>query len=578
MSDVIDVRPAAQVEPVSVEHVEPTVDRPPLWTPHDERVFRQAALSSPPSAVDGWTWGSRVMYFFLSSPRVIAARVGMIVALLSVASALPTLADYSSWGNLGRVAWYHAWTLAVLAILSTRIRAVAAHRLLGLAILGASLGAIAVYYLSGPINDLTGADTPSVWVTPPLEETVKLLLVAGVLLFARRRLAQPGVVDLGLVGYAVGAGFAFHEDALWGRVTTSGFDGPWGLAFPTIFQPDGLFVIGHAGWTAMTAIGLGMIVLHWRRPLWAVLGAVLIVVPFADHMAINSRDGAFDWVNEVLFDHKAPAWLLALGFIVALGLDLQVRRSMSGRDHVLPSGSGHRAGDDPDPTALVGRVYAMRRYARFRNGVHYARHRDRAVWPAPRPASTSAVLVNLGRSARTAGYPVGPRADTGWDLDPSDPERARWFTTDGWTPYVSSPTGVELSPAPGRAHAVGVTRDDPAPNWMKLIGLFVGVVVAAVMIRWATAPEQGPAGVRFSLPDAPNRPPNRMFPPGTSSGCGYFCGDPGDGPGNQGDDADGDPPPPGPGPSDGPGGPGGPDDSPPQDSPPEDPPPEEDCE
>ena len=102
--------------------------------------------------------------------------------------------------------------------------------------------------------------------------------------------------------------------------------------------------------------------------------------------------------------------------------------------------------------------------------------------------------------------------------------------------------------------------------------IVLGLVVAAVVIRWATVPEQQPGGVRFSLPDAPNGPPNQMFPPATSSGCGYFCGGPGDGPGNQGDEQ-GDPPPLPPGTGDGSAGPGGP-----EDSPPEDPPTEEDCE
>lgn len=570
----------------------PVVDPPPLWTPHDERVFRRAALTGPPSRVDGWSFPSRLLHFFLSSPRAILSRVGMVVALVFVIAALPELADDSSWGNLWRVAWYHAWVLVLLALVSTRLRALPAHRILAFVILGASAGALAVYYLSGPITDLTGSGTPTVWVTPPLEEAVKLLLVAGVLIGARRRLSQPGVIDLAIIGYAVGAGFAFHEDALWGRVTTSGFEQPWGLLFPSIVQQDNLFVVGHAAWTLLTAVGLGLIVLHWRRPFWVVLGLVLVVVPLADHMAINSRDGSFDWVVDVLFGHKLTAVLLLVGLAAGVIVDIRTRTALSERDHLLPSGRGHRPGDDPDPAGGFARAFAARRYQRIRNGVHYARHRDRAVWPVRRAAASPSTLTALGRTARLAGYPVGPRADMGWDLDPTDPSRARWFTPAGWTPYVAGTAGVGIDTAPGRPHAVAVTRHDPPANWGSLLALFIGLVATAIVIRLLTVPDKGPGGIQFgpllpggdnpdpagadsltaSLPGAPNGPPRRMFG-GAGAGGGGYGGGGGGGGGPDGPDGQDDPPPLPPDYFDGLGG-GGPD-GPPDDPPESD---EDDCE
>lgn len=533
---------------------EAPVDTPPLWTPADEEVFGRAVRSRPPDAVDGWTAPARLLHFFLASPRAIVARCGMVVAVVALLLGLPGLAGHSDWGNLGRVALYHGWTLALLLLVFSRVRAIPAHRVLSFALLGASIGALAVYYLAGPLTDLFDPQAPSVWISPPLEEAVKLGLVAVVLVAASRGLRHPGVVDFLIVGYAVGAGFSFHEDALWGRVTTSGFEGSWGIAFPSFFQPEGLFLVAHAGWTALAGAGLGLIVLHWRRPVFAVAGGVLMIVAVADHMAINDRDGSFDWVIDVLYDHKLPGWMLIAALAIAAVLDLRLLRAMELRDHLLTGetrpgrGRSTRAG--------------ARRFRRARNGVYFARHRDRSLWPAPPRAATRAVLTSLGRLAGALGRSGGPQAVRGWDADPDDPARARWYGPDGWTPYVAATTGVDLAPPPGRRHAVGITRADPSPGWAKMLVFFASVVVAAVIIRLLTVPEDGPGGIQFaphsggrqpdpvgprlaSLADAPNGPGPWGWG-GAGAGAGAGAGGGGSGPGTNpgpGDGPTGEPPP-----------------------------------
>lgn len=567
----------------------------PLWSPADERIVRRHTTGRPPDHVTGWTTPARIVRW-LTPPRWWSRirRWGLVVAVILLVASLPRLAEEGGWADLVRVAGYHWFTLAWLLVVSVTLRAVRLQRVVAAWLVGFAGAAVAVHLLWSPLADLFSVDEDGVdvWLIPPLEELVKLTPVVIVAWLGARRMAQPGVLDTLILGYAVGAGFAFHEDALWGRSTASGFEAPWGLLFPSFFQPGGdVLVVGHAAWTALAALGVGLLLLHRRRAVLAVVGAALVVVPILDHMAANDRGERLGWVLDVFFDHRVPAVLLLAGVVLAFLLDRSALRWARDRDHLFgPVSLAEPSGDDLPTTAALRRTLAASRYVRLRNGAHYRAHRCVDTWPGPRPDGTAAAVRAVARAGRAAGA-LGPgrRPLGGWRPDPRQTDRWRYLAVDGWTPYVVGgdgpgvePSGSALAPEPGRG---------PGPGWWRSAAVTAAAIGGLVAIRLLTVPEDGGGGVQFSppapgtgwpeplarpagwwpalvasLPSAPNSPP--IWPSltgGTGAGPGMGPGGP-DGPDGPGDGAppfpwdpfpDGPPPPP-------------PEDGPPPDDPPED--------
>ena len=238
---------------------------------------------------------------------------------------------------------------------------------------------------------------------------------------------------------------------------------------------------------------------------------------------------------------------------------------------------------DPQHRALA--LVAGLRFRRGRNAVWFARHTDRSLWPTPPRPATTAVLVRQGRLARVAGR-SGVGSGAGWDLDPADAARARWYDEGGWTPFVVGTDGMGVDDAPGRPELRPIVSDDPPENWARVVGWLAGLLAAAVILRVLTAPDQAVGGVDFglrpggrarpftgagtgvSLPGAPHGPGGGMFGAGFGAGASGWGGSP-----SAGAD-DHDPPPLPPGTFDGIGsGPG----SPPADSPPQPSDSDDDC-
>jgi RsiW-degrading membrane proteinase PrsW (M82 family) len=570
VTDVHDVPTAPTTSPVPgpPAEVAPVPTAPaPLWLPADEQLVRRHTAGRPPDHVTGWTAPARVVRWL--TPRSWWHRLrrwGLVVAIVLLVASLPRLAAEGGWADLLRVAGYHWYALAWLLVVSVTLRAVRLQRVLAAWLFGFAGAAVLVHLLWSPLAELLSVDEDgvNVWLVPPLEELVKLLPVALVVGLGARRLAQPGMVDTLILGYAVGAGYNFHEDALWGRSTSSGFEAPWGLLFPSFFQPGGdVLIVGHAAWTALAALGLGLLVLHRRRPVLAVIGAVLVVVPILDHMAANDRGERLGWVLDLLYDHRVPAVLLVAGVASAILLDRSSLRWARRRDHLFgPVSLAEPAGDDLPPTTAMRRTLAASRYVRWRNGAHYAFQRRTGTWPAPRPDRTAAAVRALARSGRAAGA-LGPgrRPLGGWRPDPRRADRWRYLSVDGWTPYVvdGDRPGVDRSGSPLAPEADrGV-----GPGWWRGAGLTAAAVGALVAVRLLTVPEDTGGGVQFgppapgsgwpeplarpagwwagilaSLPAAPNSPP---VWPSLTGGAGAG---PGMGPGGPGGDGPGGDPPP----------------------------------
>lgn len=129
-------------------------------------------------------------------------------------------------------------------------------------------------------------------VVPLIEETSKMIPLLLVVWAWRRQRGSPGIIDLGLTGMAAGAGFAFHEDAMWTRVSSSGIDGTLGWLLPSMHSDVGL-VAGHVVWTGIIGLAVGVAMARRRGWWWLVVGALVITV--VDHGTWNNSSLRDDW-------------------------------------------------------------------------------------------------------------------------------------------------------------------------------------------------------------------------------------------------------------------------------------------
>lgn len=175
--------------------------------------------------------------------------------------------------------------------------------------LGALAAAPAAALTTGLLSALFGARPDGLGsaagLAPLVEESLKL---APLLLFVAgsSRARSLGVADLGLVGAAIGAGFACTEDAVR-RVVALG-DGAAGVGaggelggpawrvlalLPGQANGAGRSFAGHVVLTAMIGLGVGLVLRYRRLPGRAplLLPGALFVLAVIDHAAWNGRAG-----------------------------------------------------------------------------------------------------------------------------------------------------------------------------------------------------------------------------------------------------------------------------------------------
>jgi RsiW-degrading membrane proteinase PrsW (M82 family) len=191
----------------------------------------------------------------------------------------------------------------------------------------------------------------AVWV-PFTEELIKalpILLYLG--LVARRNRWQTAATDGLLLGFVVGAAFAFHEDAMARRVSGDGWLASiWSLFFPSLSVTGSLFqnsqvILGHAGWTALVGLALGLAFLYrryrraWLLPLLAI-GLVTLDHGLANYFGDLGRHTAptlINWLYTVLLRGRLPVIVLLVGLAVALVLEQRILRWASARDQLFPA-------------------------------------------------------------------------------------------------------------------------------------------------------------------------------------------------------------------------------------------------
>jgi RsiW-degrading membrane proteinase PrsW (M82 family) len=269
---------------------------------------------------------------------------------------------------------------------------------------------LVAYFLSNPLEQLigTGNFQTAVWV-PAVEELIKVLPLFLWTTVLRPKHRHGTLSDFWILGFAIGAGFSFYEDALYQRLVASGFGhGLTGTLFP-IFLTGSQFVITHAGWTALAAFGVGVFSLYRTRTWGWIVGLGFVLVPILDHAAVNWRGGGADFIRTVVLHGRLASTLLVITVIGAVAHDWYVLRWASTRDKLFPS-PGLR-GDfkvvqapgsiDKKVTAVVAR----QRYRRMRNAAFSDLYRVRSHGKSA--GDRHAIVTTLVSLADTANAPTG---------------------------------------------------------------------------------------------------------------------------------------------------------------------------
>jgi RsiW-degrading membrane proteinase PrsW (M82 family) len=148
---------------------------------------------------------------------------------------------------------------------------------------------------------------------PLIEESAKLLPVAAYLWYMHRANRwQPSASDGLLLGWLVGAGFAFHEDAMNNAVFAQGwFASRFSPLLPTIQASGGAFQPGHAVWTAFAGMATAFALLSWKHRLARAVPMVFFALVVLDHIRADAP-------ASVLFSFPWLPWMLGDGQVTIL--------------------------------------------------------------------------------------------------------------------------------------------------------------------------------------------------------------------------------------------------------------------
>jgi len=273
---------------------------------------------------------------FKSRPLDALPMLGFLVALVSFAFiAIPAIADGNGEQLLADVV-AHSYVLIWMLAATVAVRTVGIRQVMTMFLSGFFLATAVAALLSRPLLDRFGSNdmTVALWV-PLVEELSKAIpLVLLIWAYHRRRGQAHGVSELMMMGFAIGAGMAVHEDILYGRTIVSSngtvfgsFSDPWGAAFPTFFNGSGEMLTGHSGWGALIGLGLGLASVYRRHRILAAcfaLSGVLFAV--IDHSAINMRGSLAPVVDALSLNHTLVIGLLVAGLPLAIVYDVLRRR------------------------------------------------------------------------------------------------------------------------------------------------------------------------------------------------------------------------------------------------------------
>ncbi|MGH2381261.1 MAG: PrsW family glutamic-type intramembrane protease [Candidatus Limnocylindria bacterium] len=238
---------------------------------------------------------------------------------------------------------------------------------------------------------------------------------------------QLSAADGLLLGFMVGAGFGFHEDAGYGRVWGGGPGDnlPWSALFPTVGGFRGSLLPYHDTLAAVVGLAIGFAFLYRRyRLAWVVPLAVWLIV-LVEHVTGNLADisGRLPLPAEVLrtliFGGQGPLAVLVIGIVVAVVLESRILQMIARRDPLFPPIHLNEFIDElrQRTAGNLRRLQAMRVYARQRRSAYYA------LWSEPSLAvgkrhEMAAKLYVLGIEA---GVPVDRTFTEHWRGDEAPP-------------------------------------------------------------------------------------------------------------------------------------------------------------
>jgi RsiW-degrading membrane proteinase PrsW (M82 family) len=164
------------------------------------------------------------------------------------------------------------------------------------------------------------------FIVPPMEETLKMIPILWILWRGRKsQIWLMGATDFVLLAAASGAGFGMVEDAYirhrrgWGGGSLN-----W---LPLTELSGGRLIAGHAIWTALAGVTLGLALLLWNRVKWSrSLAPAGIVLSALDHISNNygvGSTGPFaSFLKGVMADGYLTLYLFLIGVAIAIGFDL----------------------------------------------------------------------------------------------------------------------------------------------------------------------------------------------------------------------------------------------------------------
>ncbi|MDA2808557.1 PrsW family glutamic-type intramembrane protease [Nocardiopsis suaedae] len=247
-------------------------------------------------------------------------------------------------------------------------------------VVASSLFAPVIYYVQQGVMAAFGWNSysgeASVLLAGPSEETLKLLPLVAVLVFARNRAERFGIADHILLGVACGVGFGLTENVTRAltdysstglldlfTTTEDGVGHQYSLftLFPGWAEGWGGEGAGHAVWSGLVGGGIG-VARRYGRVLFSPLVLFLLAWVTLDHMAYNQAAslGAGDLIPEqVLLVHDLagsgaatrPALLVMV--VLAVWLDYRTLRKA---DHSLPP-FPERKGAPSTPSSAFGSLW-----------------------------------------------------------------------------------------------------------------------------------------------------------------------------------------------------------------------------
>lgn len=260
---------------------------------------------------------------------------------------------------------HHAFVLGLMLILTSGSRTVSLGTLGVTWLIGVWSVFVVTYVIQDAIVSILGSDIDGefvvVWLAPVTEEVLKLAPVAIYLLLAGRSgHRHPSMSDGMLLGFMVGAGVTFQEDAHFGEILGSGEGwsaaSPWSTVFPTISPLGSYFALNHALWGALSGLSIGAAVMlrHWRW-IWpiALAGPLLALTnhvmanqyafsEFGTRALVNRVSGSdvplfYDAVRELTLGGRLPMLALIVGAITVVIAESLILRWVSKRDRMFPS-------------------------------------------------------------------------------------------------------------------------------------------------------------------------------------------------------------------------------------------------